>query len=93
MAYVVDQLIMFLSGKDDELRDISGLGVSHSIPTPIRIRTHVLCAALKTITSELPADGKTAAKACEKLTPRLLQQLASVRARPLHSRSPRAHCS
>ena len=33
MAYVVDQLIMFLSGKDDELRDISGLGAPPSHPS------------------------------------------------------------
>jgi cullin-associated NEDD8-dissociated protein 1 len=26
MDYVVDQLITFLGGKDDELRDIAGLG-------------------------------------------------------------------
>ncbi|EKM60594.1 uncharacterized protein PHACADRAFT_203767 [Phanerochaete carnosa HHB-10118-sp] len=31
--------------------------------------------ALKTITSELPQEGKIAAKACEKLTPKLLDQL------------------
>jgi cullin-associated NEDD8-dissociated protein 1 len=35
--------------------------------------------ALKTITAELPAEGKTAIKACEKLTPRLLSQLSNVR--------------
>ncbi len=34
--------------------------------------------ALKTITSELPSDGKIALKACEKLTPKLLGQLQNV---------------
>lgn len=34
--------------------------------------------ALKTITSELPLEGKIAAKACEKLTPKLLTQLSNV---------------
>ncbi|PCH33074.1 ARM repeat-containing protein [Wolfiporia cocos MD-104 SS10] len=58
MEYVVDRLIDFSSGKDEELRDISGL-------------------ALKTITSELPPEGKIAAKACEKLTPKLLTQLSN----------------
>ncbi|KZT08972.1 TIP120-domain-containing protein [Laetiporus sulphureus 93-53] len=58
MEFVVDRLIDFSSGKDDELRDISSL-------------------ALKTITSELPPEGKIAAKACEKLAPKLLTQLAS----------------
>ncbi|KAK7688067.1 hypothetical protein QCA50_008437 [Cerrena zonata] len=58
MVFVVDKLIEFSSGKEDELRDIAGL-------------------ALKTITSELPADGKMAAKACEKLTPKLLGQLSN----------------
>ncbi|CCM03714.1 uncharacterized protein FIBRA_05860 [Fibroporia radiculosa] len=55
---VIDRLIDFLSGKDEELRDISAL-------------------ALKTITSELPPEGKIAAKACEKLTPKLLMRLAA----------------
>lgn len=36
-------------------------------------------AALKTITAELPQEGKIAAKACEKLTPKLLSQLQNVR--------------
>ncbi|KAH9949483.1 ARM repeat-containing protein [Amylocystis lapponica] len=58
MEYVVDRLIDFSAGKDEELRDISGL-------------------ALKTITAELPLEGKIAAKACEKLTPKLLQQLSN----------------
>jgi hypothetical protein len=35
-------------------------------------------AALKTITAELPPDGKIAATACAKLTPKLLGQIASV---------------
>ncbi|EIW65195.1 ARM repeat-containing protein [Trametes versicolor FP-101664 SS1] len=56
METVVDKLIEFSAGKDEELRDIAGL-------------------ALKTITSELPSDGKIALKACEKLTPKLLGQL------------------
>ncbi|KAL4244143.1 CAND family protein [Abortiporus biennis] len=58
MVFVVDKLIEFSSGKDEELRDISGL-------------------ALKTITAELPQDGKISGKACEKLTPKLLTQLAT----------------
>ncbi|KAH7922400.1 ARM repeat-containing protein [Leucogyrophana mollusca] len=58
MDLVVDSLINFSVGKDDELRDISGL-------------------ALKTITSELPADGKIAAKACAKLAPKLLAQVSN----------------
>ncbi|OBZ78570.1 Cullin-associated NEDD8-dissociated protein 1 [Grifola frondosa] len=58
MEYVVDKLIDFSAGKDEELRDISGL-------------------ALKTITAELPPDGKIATKACERLTPKLLGQLAN----------------
>ncbi|KAL6300990.1 TIP120-domain-containing protein [Sparassis latifolia] len=58
MEFVVDRLIDFSSGKDDELRDISSL-------------------ALKTITAELPPEGKIAAKACEKLTPKLLVQLSN----------------
>ncbi|KAK1235725.1 hypothetical protein PQX77_001032 [Marasmius sp. AFHP31] len=55
MEMVVDKLIEFSGGKDDELRDISAL-------------------ALKTITAELPADGKISQSACAKLTPKLLGQ-------------------
>ncbi|KAF9527112.1 armadillo-type protein [Crepidotus variabilis] len=56
MELVVDKLIEFSGGKDEELRDISAL-------------------ALKTITAELPPDGKIAASACAKLTPKLLGQI------------------
>jgi hypothetical protein len=35
--------------------------------------------ALKTITAELPTEGTIAVKACAKLTPKLLAQLATVR--------------
>ncbi|KAF9074038.1 armadillo-type protein [Rhodocollybia butyracea] len=56
MEMVVDKLIEFSGGKDDELRDISAL-------------------ALKTITAELPPDGRVAASACAKLTPKLLGQI------------------
>ncbi|TFK71706.1 TIP120-domain-containing protein [Pluteus cervinus] len=58
MEMVVDKLIEFSGGKDEELRDISGL-------------------ALKTITAELPPDGKIAATACAKLTPKLLGQISN----------------
>ncbi|KAF7784838.1 hypothetical protein Agabi119p4_1003 [Agaricus bisporus var. burnettii] len=58
MEVVVDKLIDFSGGKDEELRDISAL-------------------ALKTITAELPPDGKIAQSACSKLTPKLLGQLAN----------------
>ncbi|KIJ68853.1 hypothetical protein HYDPIDRAFT_82664 [Hydnomerulius pinastri MD-312] len=58
MEFVVDSLINFSVGKDEELRDISGL-------------------ALKTITSELPPEGKIAGKACAKLTPKLLAQVSN----------------
>ncbi|KAI6021197.1 armadillo-type protein [Pisolithus marmoratus] len=56
VEFVVEALIQFLVGKDEELRDISGL-------------------ALKTITSELPPDGKIAGKACSELAPKLLNQV------------------
>ncbi|KAI6094438.1 armadillo-type protein [Pisolithus croceorrhizus] len=56
VEFVVEALIQFLVGKDEELRDISGL-------------------ALKTITSELPPDGKIAGKACSELAPKLLSQV------------------
>lgn len=43
-----------------------------------RSRADRVCAALKTITSELPVDAKLASKACAKLTPKLLVQLSNV---------------
>lgn len=39
---------------------------------------HSLKPALKTITAELPPDGKIAATACAKLTPKLLGQIQNV---------------
>ncbi|KAG6910631.1 hypothetical protein DXG01_009140 [Tephrocybe rancida] len=63
METVVDRLIDFSGGQDEELRDISGL-------------------ALKTITAELPPDGKVAATACAKLTPKLLGQIQNPKTPP-----------
>ncbi|EIW86241.1 TIP120-domain-containing protein [Coniophora puteana RWD-64-598 SS2] len=63
MDLVVDSLINFSVGKDEELRDISGL-------------------ALKTITAELPPDGKVAQKACAKLAPKLLVQVSNAETPP-----------
>ncbi|KAK7468323.1 hypothetical protein VKT23_002837 [Stygiomarasmius scandens] len=63
MEIVVDKLIDFSGGKDEELRDISAL-------------------ALKTITAELPPDGKVAASACAKLAPKLLGQIENASTPP-----------
>lgn len=76
MEYVVDRLIDFSSGKDDELRDISSLGM-HTLALYYLQLTSLT--ALKTITSELPPEGRIASKACEKLAPKLLAQLSKVR--------------
>jgi cullin-associated NEDD8-dissociated protein 1 len=79
MELVVDKLIEFSGGQDEELRDISGLG---SCLITISINWYALITfnlALKTITAELPPDGKIAASACAKLTPKLLGQIESVR--------------
>jgi len=59
METVVDKLIDFSGGKDEEL--LRSLGI-----------------ALKTITAELPPDGKIATTACAKLAPKLLGQVQSV---------------
>lgn len=77
MEMVVDKLIEFSGGKDDELRDISALGLRslHSMISPYLTPR----LALKTITAELPPDGRVAASACAKLTPKLLGQIQSVR--------------
>lgn len=78
MDYVVDRLIDFSSGKDEELRDISGLGRLRYIKRFTKGLVRCGTLALKTITSELPPEGKTASKACEKLAPKLLVQLSGV---------------
>jgi cullin-associated NEDD8-dissociated protein 1 len=78
MDFVVDKLIDFSASKDDELRDISGLGKSFIFLTDLDYLTSRYCLALKTITSELPPDGKIAEKACAKLAPKLLAQISNV---------------
>lgn len=77
MELVVDKLIEFSGGKDEELRDISGLGRCDLRLSFLRI-IHVKLSALKTITAELPPDGRIAASACAKLTPKLLGQIQNV---------------
>ena len=42
-------------------------------------RSKMIDTALKTITAELPPDGKIANTACGKLAPKLLGQVQSVR--------------
>ena len=77
METVVDKLIDFSGGKDEELRDISSLGNwirDHSWLFSLRS----LGIALKTITAELPPDGKIATTACAKLAPKLLGQVQNV---------------
>lgn len=78
METVVDKLIDFSGGKDEELRDISGLGACTGLGHLSHL-LNIFHAALKTITAELPPDGKIAATACAKLTPKLLGQIESVR--------------
>lgn len=82
MEFVVDKLIEFSGSKDEELRDISGLGTSPLIET-MSLSYSYTFAALKTITSELPREGTVAPKACAKLTPKLLSQAAIVILLPL----------
>ena len=81
MEFVVDKLIDFSAGKDEELRDISGLGACLLVRS--LSQGSLGNTALKTITSELPPEGKIATKACEKLTPKLLGQVANVCHHPL----------
>jgi cullin-associated NEDD8-dissociated protein 1 len=79
MEFVVDKLIDYSGGKDEELRDISGLGVfMHSSISGTNLFNDCRHTALKTITSELPPDGKIATTACAKLTPKLLAQASNV---------------
>jgi hypothetical protein len=78
METVVDKLIDFSGGQDEELRDISGLGTRRTLSMCLVIKLTSTSAALKTITAELPPDGKVAASACAKLTPKLLGQIQDV---------------
>ncbi|KAI5986283.1 ARM repeat-containing protein [Pisolithus marmoratus] len=68
VEFVVEALIQFLVGKDEELRKYIRFGrtLAYGDATPL---------ALKTITSELPPDGKIAGKACSELAPKLLNQV------------------
>jgi cullin-associated NEDD8-dissociated protein 1 len=84
MEVVVDKLIDFSGGKDEELRDISALGALCTLILFYFIDFNTR-EALKTITAELPPDGRIAQSACSKLTPKLLGQLANVRATLFHS--------
>ena len=77
METVVDKLIDFSGGKDEELRDISSLGEFLHEPSWLFL-LRSLGIALKTITAELPPDGKIATTACAKLAPKLLGQVQSV---------------
>ena len=74
--YVMDKLIGFFSGQEDELRDVAGAGrlcIQH--PTPSTDLNPRL--ALKTVAQTIP--DKIVPKACAKLGPRLLKQLQNVR--------------
>lgn len=77
MDIVVDKLIDFSGGSDDELRDIASLGKELNLRYSRCINRRVI--ALKTITSELPLDGKIAEKACGKLSPKLMTQIQNVK--------------
>jgi len=88
MELVVDKLIDFSGGKDEELRDISGLGAWGILLKESQI-SDANPVALKTITAELPPDGRIAASACAKLTPKLLGQIENVRC--LRDPSTRSH--
>lgn len=85
---MVNKLIEFSSSKEEELRDVAGLGTT---PVPAHDNSALTTSlALKTIVSELPADGKLAQSACSKLVPKLLEQLMNVSQatarRPTHLR-------
>ena len=80
MDFVVDKLIDFSSNKDEELRDISSLGLILNFLKILCLATRphtTSTIALKTITAELPLESQIAPKACAKLSPKLLQQLTN----------------
>jgi cullin-associated NEDD8-dissociated protein 1 len=86
MDTTIDQLIEYSGGKDDELRDIAGLGMPQLPIYPIAMTN--ARPALKTVTAELPLEGTVAPRAIQKLVPKLLQQLGSVR-NPFDSHIPK----
>ena len=55
---------------------LPGLVRSTALSYPIATNAQI---ALKTVTAELPLDGTVAPRAIQKLVPKLLQQLGSVR--------------
>ena len=77
MEFIVVRLIDFSGSKDDELRDIAGLGKRIYRISRHNIFTNLRVIALKTIAAELPQDSKLAPNLCAKLTPKLLKQLQS----------------
>ncbi|KAF8680510.1 TATA-binding protein interacting (TIP20) [Rhizoctonia solani] len=80
MDSTIDQLIEYSGGKDDELRDIAGLGTS---PLSAHLTAmNNLQIALKTVTAELPLEGTVAPRTIQKLVPKLLQQLGSANTPP-----------
>lgn len=79
IEFVIENLIAFSSNKDEELRDIAGLGEwSIWIISSCFYCVLTNFVALKTITAELPQDSKLAPQTCAKLTPELLNQLSNV---------------
>lgn len=79
LSIVVDKLIEFSSGKEEELRDVAGLGVQ-SATQPRRLTLLNFCrSAFKTVVSELPSDGKLAGAVSQKMVPKLFAQLQNVR--------------
>jgi len=85
MDFVVDKLIDFSSNKDEELRDISSLGLTlYLVAYLFSPCNHYVSfkTALKTITAELPLESQIAPKACAKLSPKLLQQLTNASVLP-----------
>lgn len=77
MELIVSRLIDFSGSKDEEIRDIAGLG--EKILRCLGLVSDTIFIALKTITAELPQGSKLAPNACANLTPKLLQQLGNVR--------------
>jgi hypothetical protein len=70
----MEKLISLFNGKDDELRDVAGLGQSHMSASHNRCID--VSVALKTVMTNIP--DSIVGKACAKVGPRLLKQLQNV---------------
>lgn len=79
---IIEKLTVMTSAKDDALRDVASLGVfltfTRYIIANLRIRVLSPLIGLKTVVKEIAPESKLAVTACNKLAPKILEQLKGV---------------